>query len=158
MKTLRVMAVLGIALLATSCHAAPAPAGTSVTLPVTFSSGTQAVTAVQFDLVLPVGVSSQSVVAGAASTTAQKTIATNMVNGNLRVLISGTNQTPISDGQIALVTLQLASNLPTTTFQLNLINVSASSPAGTNVPLGQTVPGVLSVLANVIPFLSVGSN
>lgn len=133
-------------------------AGNPVTLPVTLSTGTNAIAALQFDLVLPVGVSTQTVVAGSSVTSAQKQIATSMIGGNLRVLISGSNQNAIPNGPVALITLQLAANLPTTTFQMTLINVVASDPAGISVPLGSTVPGVLSVTANVLPVLSVGSN
>lgn len=132
-------------------------AGNPVTLPVTLSTGTNAISALQFDLVLPVGVSTQTVTAGSSATSAQKQIATNMVGGNLRVLLQG-NQTAIPSGPVVLITLQLAANMPTATFQMTLINVVASDPAGASVPLGSTVPGVLSVTANVLPVLSVGSN
>lgn len=156
--TMKLVWLLGIAALAGSCHAAPAPAGSLVTLPVSLSTGTQAIASLQFDVDLPVGVSSETVTAGSSAITAQKQISTNMVNGDLRVLVSGLNQTVIPSGPVALVTLRLALTLPTTSYQINLSNVVASDPAGIVVPLSPSVSGVLSVLANVLPFLKVGSN
>lgn len=156
MKTL--MAFLGISFLAVACHAAPAPAGSLVTLPVTLSTGTQAISSLQFDLDLPVGVSTETVAAGSSAITAQKQISTNMVNGDLRVIVSGLNQTAIPSGPVALITLRLAPSMPTGSFPMNMVNVVASDPAGVNVPLSASVSGILSVIANVLPFLKVGSN
>lgn len=158
MKKIQVAFVLVLAVLATSCHAAPAPAGSLVTLPITLSSGTQAIASLQFDIDLPVGVSTETVTVGTSATTAQKQIQANMVNGDLRVLIFGVSQTPIPSGQVALITFRLAPTLPTGSFPMNLINVTASDPAGINVPLSSSISGVLSVIANVLPFLKVGSN
>lgn len=159
--TMRTIFLLGIVALVgcvTSCHAAPAPAGTVVILPVSLSTGTTAVTALQFDLTLPVGVSTETVTAGSSATAAQKTLATSMVLGALRVLISGVNQTPIPSGPVALIALRLAPNMGTGTFPLVLTNTAASDPAGLNVSLSASVSGVLSVIANTAPFLKVGSN
>lgn len=143
-----------------SCRATavPAPAGTSVTLPVTLSTGTQAIAALQFDVDLPVGVSTDTVTAGSSAIAAQKQISTNMVNGDLRVIISGVNQNAIPSGPVALISFKLAPSMPTGTFQMTLANVVASDPAGLNVPLAASVPGILSVIANVLPFLKMGSN
>lgn len=152
------LAVLGVAILSGACHAAPAPAGSLVTLPVTLSTGTQAISSLQFDLDLPVGISTESVTAGASATAAQKQITTNMVNGDLRVIVSGLNQTAIPSGPVALITLRTASTVPTSTFPMNLVNVVAADPTGINVPLSASISGVLSILANVMPFLKMGSN
>lgn len=150
--------ILAVALLASSCHAAPAPAGSLVTLPVTLSTGSQPISALQFDLDLPVGVSTESVTTGSSAIAAQKQISANMVNGDLRVIISGLNQSAIPSGPIAQITLRLASSLPTGSFPMNLSNVAASDPGGLNVPLSSSLSGLLSVIANVMPFLKVGSN
>lgn len=155
--TTRIILLLGIVAAASSCHAAPAPAGTLVTLPVSLSTGTQVISGVQFDLDLPVGVSTDTVTAGSSAITAQKQIQTNLVNGNLRVIVFG-GQIAIPSGPVVLITLRTAFSLPTGSLPMNLSNVSASDPAGLNVPLSSSVSGVLSVIANVLPFLKVGSN
>lgn len=154
-------ATIGFALVVlTSCRATavPAPAGSLVVLPVILSTGSQPISSLQFDLDLPVGVSTDTVIAGSSATSAQKQITTNMVNGDLRVIVSGLNQTAIPSGPVALIGLRLAPSLPTGSFPMNLVNVVASDPSGINVPLSSTVSGILSVIANVLPFLKVGSN
>lgn len=153
------MMLLGVLVL-TACRASavPAPAGSLVTLPVSLSTGSQSISSLQFDLDLPAGVTSDTVAQGASTIAAQKQVSSNIVNGDLRVIVSGLNQTTIPSGSVALITLRLASTLPTGTFPMTLSNVVASDPAGVNVPLSSSVSGLLSVTANVLPFLKVGSN
>lgn len=157
MKTLHAMLILAVALISSSCHAAPAPAGSIVTLPVILSTGSQPISAIQFDVDLPVGVSMETIAAGTSATAAQKQFQTNMVNGDLRVIVFG-GQAPIPSGPLVQIVFRLAPTMPTGTFQMVLTNASASDPAGISVPLGTNIPGVLSVIANVVPFLKMGSN
>lgn len=158
MKTLQAALVVAVALLSGACHAAPAPAGSLVTLPITLSTGTKDISGLNFDVDLPVGVSTETVALGSSAIAAGKQIQTNMVNGDLRVIIFSVSQTAIPSGPVALITFRLASTIPTGNFPMTLTNVAASDPAGINVPLSSSISGVLSVIANVLPFLKVGSN
>jgi hypothetical protein len=133
-------------------------AGNSVTIPISIATGTTGASGLQFDLILPAGVSTGPVVAGAASTAAGKSVSSNVVGNALKVIIFGLNQTSISAGQVAMVTLVVDANLTTGNLVLALANVSATDLNGTSIPLATSGGGILSVTANKAPVLTIGGN
>ncbi|MDE2018926.1 MAG: peptidoglycan-binding protein [Patescibacteria group bacterium] len=122
--------------------------GSSVVLPVNFASGTTDVSSLQFDLALPTGVVYASVAGGAVATAAGKDAVASAISGGLRILVAGLNQTPISSGPLASITLNLVSGLSAGQYALTPSNVVFSDPNGNAVtPNGQ--PGNLTVTAAV---------
>lgn len=105
----------------------------SVDLTIHYKASTTTVAGIQFDLQVPAGLTAQAVTAGLASQASNKSVQGNPVTGGYRVIIFGLNQTTIPSGPVAIIHLQIgqvSGKLP-----LSLINISASSPAGSNVPL-----------------------
>lgn len=106
---------------------------TSVDLPVYFKSSTSPVSSLQFDVVLSSGLSVSNVTPGIAAQAAGKGTQGNPVTGGFRVLVFGVNQTAIPSGPVAILRLSVGSNVGKRPIPLT--NLSASSPAGSNVPL-----------------------
>lgn len=133
-------------------------AGNSLAIPISFNTGTAAVAGLQFDLPLPAGVTSGTVLAGAAATAAGKGVQANMVGTALRVIVFGVNQNVMGSGQVAIVTLQLSAGVPAGALALPLTNVSATDINGANVPMAASVSGSITVTANKAPVVTLGAN
>lgn len=113
---------------------------TSIDLPVYFKASTQAVSGLQFDLVLSTGLTVTSITPGIAAQVAGKSTQGNPVQVGHRVLIFGVNQTIIPSGPVAIIKLSVGGNKGK--LALPIMNLSGSSPTGTNVPLAGLTGGV----------------
>jgi hypothetical protein len=102
------------------------------TVPVNFDPQGSNVAGLEFDFPIPAGTTFSGVTIGDASTAAGKSITSNLVNGSIRVIIFGLNQTTIAAGVVANINL-VAVNAESE--PLSLANPSASDPTGTAVPL-----------------------
>lgn len=131
--------------------------GNSVDIQMAFSTGTLAVAGFQYDLVLPAGVSSNTVTAGSVITNAGKSIQANLVGTSLRIIIFGLNQTTIDSGILGSVNLRLATSMTSGILPLSLINVTGSDVAGINVPM-TSCNGTLTITANKAPITTIGAN
>jgi len=107
--------------------------GASVDVPVMFVAGKGNIAALQFDVLLPTGVTFVSAVIGPAGTTAGKSVATNPVTGGVRVIVFGLNQTLISNGELAVLTLQIGTSVASGHISLGITNVVGSDPNGVDV-------------------------
>ncbi len=82
---------------------------------------------------------------GSAAAAAGKTINTSQDGpGSTQVLVAGLNQTPISDGVLAVAHFDVESNALAGDYDISLEAVSLSDPFGSPVP-GDAVDGVLEV-------------
>lgn len=134
-------------------------AGNTVDIPITLSTGTTGVGGVQFDLALPLGVSSNTVTAGISAINAGKSVQANVVGTALRIIVFGLNQSVMASGQVAVVNLQIGAGMVSGTLPLTLSNVSASDINGLSVPMAASGSGVLTVTANKAPTVTiVGGN
>lgn len=132
-------------------------AGNAFTIPVSIATGTTGVAGLQFDIPLPVGISTGPVVAGSAAIAAGKGVQANVVGGALRVLVTGANQNIIGSGPVALVTFQTAPSIGTQGFlPLPFANVVATGANGNNVPLQASVSGSVTITANQAPVVIMG--
>lgn len=134
-------------------------AGSSVTFPVSFQVGTSTVSAIQFDVVLPPGVSTNTVAANVvaidAALTAGKSATGNAVSPTTyRVIVSGLNQNRIWAGGLVNLTFQLDASLPTSTVAIGITNIVASDQNGVTVPI-TGVGGTIAVTANLAPIVNV---
>lgn len=132
-------------------------AGNGVDYLVAFGTGSTDVSAFQFDVTLPAGITFNTVTAGPVLTTSGKGVSANMVGNALRVLISGLNQTPIGTGLAVTINLRASATLTTGQLPLTMSNVSASDPAGSAVIM-TSCNGILNVTANQPPTLILSPN
>lgn len=112
------------------CGDVSAIRSTSVTLPIRWRSGAIPVSAMNFDISLPLGVSFGGATPGSVLIQAQKQVLTNIVNGALRVLIFGPNQTEIKGGLLTEIQLQVGASAFQSFQCLAVLNVAFSTPAG----------------------------
>jgi len=125
---------------------------------VSLAAGTVGVSAVQFDMVLPAGISTPTVVAGAAATAAGKTATGNLLAGNVyRVILAGLNTTNIGSGVIANVNVRTDPTLLSGIYPITISGISGSDGSGVGVPMTGT-SGSLTVAANQAPALTIGAN
>jgi uncharacterized protein (TIGR03437 family) len=124
----------------------------SVSIDVTLASGDQPVTAVQFDLQYQNQTMGLSVSPGSAINSAGKTIATSNPQPALaRILIVGLNRTPIPNGVIATLSVQVKAGIPPGFYPLEAaIGIGSDSNGGTvylpaNGVGGVTIPGPASL-------------
>lgn len=108
-------------------------AGTQFDVPVNFVPGTSNVSALQFDLLLPPGFTVVSATPGAAATAAQKGAQINATTG--RVLVFGINQNLVGEGHLLTIRMSTASTMVKRSYPIGITNVSASNPAGLEVPI-----------------------
>jgi uncharacterized protein (TIGR03437 family) len=123
----------------------------SVSIDVTLASGDQPVTALQFDLQYQNLLTGLSVSADSALNGAGKSIASsNPQPAVARILIVGLNRTPIPNGVIATLSLQVKAGTPPGFYPLQAANGVGSDSNGGPVYLaangvgGVTVPGLVS--------------
>jgi len=109
--------------------------GTSINLPVYIKSGTRPVSSVQFDAILPAGITPLSVTPGIAAQAANKSAQGNIIQGGAyRIIIFGINQTEIPSGPVAIIRVSIAGNV-SGKKDISIINISGSDPVGQVVPL-----------------------
>ena len=106
-------------------------AGGTVTVPITLASSGGAQTAgLQWIFSYSSDITGVTVVAGASTTNAQKSLS---CSGN-NCLIAGINSTVIADGTVALATFQIAANPSSNPIAINLTSVVATTAGGTSIP------------------------
>lgn len=118
----------------------------TVFLPVTFIPGATGVSALQFDLLLPSGISYATTTAGDAATAASKGVSSAAIAHGMRVLIAGINQNLIGTGTLAQVVLKLDPGLPSGRYPITptntvLSDMNANAVAADNAPGSVTVTG-----------------
>jgi len=111
--------------------------GGLVQIPVQFNPESFNISALQFNLTLPAGISAASATAGPAATAAGKSVQTGQSGTTFGVIIFGINTNTISSGDVADISLQLTSSA-SGTLPLNLSNLVASDPVGNSIPLTGT--------------------
>lgn len=109
-----------------------------VQIPISFIPGPDPISGLQQDIVWPSSFTVVSLVAGPAATAAGKLVQTNTVDGIVRMLVFGLNQTAIGEGVIAVVTLRANSIAPNGTHPITTCNPSASDGNGMPVSMSLT--------------------
>jgi hypothetical protein len=102
--------------------------GDTVEVPVTLASTAQ-VSALQFDVRLPQGLSQMSAVAGPVAVAAQKTVSTGATPTGVRLVIFGVNQTAIGAGTVATLKLKVDAAATAGTLAVAVEKVVAASPS-----------------------------
>lgn len=117
--------------------------GSTFDMSISLFAGSLAPISLQGDLIVPAGLTLVSIIAGPSSTGSGKQLTTNLVNGNVRFVIFGLNQTPIGAGVVAIArftaTANTGSNLP-----VSIINPVSSDAAGKAMPTSD-VSGTVQV-------------
>lgn len=109
--------------------------GNSITLPLTILPGNFLSAGLQGDVIIPAGFTLNSITLGQAALDAGKGINTNLVNGNMRFIISGFNQTVIQPGVVANIKFTVAPTAFPTIIPIQVISPSASDISGNTVPI-----------------------
>ena len=102
----------------------------------------------------PANVSSITVTAGAAATSAGKTIACSTGTGGLTCLLYGVNSAPISNGVVAQIAVNLSPTTTSTSTAIQIGGTVAVSSAGSAIPTSGS-GGVVSILR---PAIGLGSS
>ena len=126
-----------------------AAAGATVSIPITFTSGTNGSAGLQWTLGLPAAVTSYTVQAGAAATAASKTL---YCNGATCLLI-GQNSTALAAGVVATISATLSS-AASGSMPVTLTNTVATAAAGTSQAVsvtGGTITVPVAVAVSVTP-------
>ena len=117
-----------------SIPVATASANSSTDLNVNFNPNGSLVSALQFDISLPRGISYKSIGAGLSAVSADKTVDANMVSGNvLRVIVFGLNKNAIASGHLATIKFSVVSSASSGTYPITFSNITASDPEATSV-------------------------
>lgn len=125
-------------------------AGANAVLPINFTAGTIGVSALNFDLSLPSGITFVSASAGAAATAAAKSVVAATVSGGVRVLVYGMNQNIINSGALAQITLNVSAGLAAGQYAVSPTGLVASDIDGYDVAFsGQA--GSLTVTGGAPP-------
>jgi hypothetical protein len=121
--------------------------GQTVSLSVQLTTGGAQISGVQFDLIYSPNTFTITAMLGSAAAAAGKGISTNMVQLNtLRVIVAGLNQTTISAGDVADLTVQIAANATPANYPLAFSGAVGTAPSATVVGLGST-NGAVNVIA-----------
>lgn len=125
---------------------ASAQAGTALNLPVTFDPTTASVSALQFTLTLPPGLSTGTVTPGAILTTATKSVSANLIGNAWKFLVFGLNQNAISAGPLLMAQMTFPSGTPAGALNVPISGVVFSDPNGLVVSSGPCQGGIVMVL------------
>jgi uncharacterized protein (TIGR03437 family) len=131
-----------------SVPASTAAPGTRILLPVSFSSQSSSVTAIQFDLQFDSTVLSLCATAGEGARISKKTLYLwDLAAGQRRFLIVGRNSDTVSDGALVNLVASLSSSAPGGVYPLRLLNVVATDPSAEAVTVN-AVSGAITVPGN----------
>lgn len=119
------------------------PAGTQVTLPVTFFAGSTGVASLQMTMGLPSGWTFVSFSAGPAAQTAGKSVTGNVNNG--QILVFGLNQNTIGTGVVANVVISIPAGATTGTYPITLSGAVYSDANGSTVTGTTPTSGAITV-------------
>jgi len=118
-------------------------AGSNVVVPVAFIKSSTAIASAQVDLVIPASFTVVGVTAGPAAIAAGKSVQFGLINGSVRILVFGLNQTPIGTGTVANVTFRSIPAAPKLTYTLPLIGAVGATPEGNDALMLQTSGAVI---------------
>lgn len=108
-------------------------AGQNFNLSMNFTPGPDAITSLQFDLLVPTNFTISSITAGSASLAAGKSLQSAQIQGGQRIIIFGLNQTAIGNGM--LLTVSGTAGTSKGPFSLALTNIAGSKADGTTANL-----------------------
>jgi hypothetical protein len=94
--------------------------GQTVDVPINFVASSPPVSALQFDVLLPQGISFVSLSAGPAATAATKDARAGTTSTGARVIVFGANQNAIGTGSLATLKVQLGASLSASTLALTV--------------------------------------
>jgi hypothetical protein len=112
--------------------------GSAVDLNVIFTPGSTPISTLMFDLPLPASLSYVSAGTGAAAAAAGKSAQGTPVQGGVRVLVFGMNQTQITAGVVAQVRVNISPSALPGTVGIGMGYISASDPNGVAALIGGT--------------------
>lgn len=119
--------------------------GETLTLPILFVPSFFNATAIEADVVIPEKLTVSSVMPGAATIAAQKIVSTNTVNGVERFLVFGLNQNIIQQGEVILLSVNIASTTPAGQYPIIIDNPVASDANGDPI-LMSVMSGIVEVI------------
>ena len=128
-----------------SLDAVSGQAGTTVDIPIQFNPGTNAVSAIQMNLLLPTAVTAVSATGGSAANAAGKSVSTNVSGTTWTFLIFGLNQTAIGAGTLATARVTIAPGTLDGNLIIAVANPVFVDPNGVSIPSGSNTNGVLTV-------------
>lgn len=106
-------------------------AGTSVQISTLFSPGSSSAGSLQFDLTYDNTAMSLAAIPGSAARNSLKSLySTDIAPNQKRFIVAGLNQTPIQQGSVVDLFLNLVSNAPSGTYALTISNFITSDIAG----------------------------
>jgi hypothetical protein len=111
-------------------------AGSTASIPLTLIPGPLSISALQFSIFLPTGITVSSVTAGPAALAAGKSV--DFSAGNQMALIFGVSSTPIREGVVAIVKVAVSSASLPGFYSFGLSSPIAADPKGTQIPLSLT--------------------
>lgn len=112
--------------------------GQTIQVPIVFVPGFSSIAGIQQDVLLPSSFTLVSVTAGPAAVAAGKSVQTNIINGALRMIIFGLNQTPIGAGVLVIATLKSALAIPAGIYPILTLAPVAADGEGQGVPISLT--------------------
>jgi hypothetical protein len=121
-------------------------AGKTVTLPVRFDPAASSISSLQFNLMLPKGVSPGSVTPGPILNSAGKSVKTHLKGQAWEILIFGINQNTIPSGDLLTAQVKIAPGTPAGNLAVPISGVAYTDPSGNVVNAGQTTGGSVTVV------------
>lgn len=104
--------------------------GSTIQIPVLLIKGHGSISALQFDLSLPVGFTYQTITTGPSSTAAGKSASANLLPTGLRILVFGLNQNVIQSGVLATLRVHLETSLSLSNYPVPIFGIVSSDPSG----------------------------
>jgi len=98
--------------------------GQSFALPISWIEGSIPAVAMQFDVMIPPGMTVTAVNAGDAAMAAGKSVQSNRIDNRRRIVVLGINQNPIKTGQIAILTMDSLPSSPVGNYMVTLSSMS----------------------------------
>ncbi|MCZ2149511.1 MAG: IPT/TIG domain-containing protein [Bryobacterales bacterium] len=118
--------------------------GSSLTAPLSFTARGDAITGLQFDVQYDSSVMNVTFTAGEGLRAAGKNLYSAQPDYNRRrVLIVGSNQTPLPDGVLLNTFINLYPNAKPGTYTLTISHALATNAAGDNLPLSVTAGNII---------------
>ena len=120
-------------------------AATTVSLPISFDPGTSSVAGMQFNIIVPAGLSTGTITPGSILNTAVKSVSANLTGSTWTFIIFGLNQNTIASGSLLTVELKISATA-TGTLSLPVSGVVYSDPNGTSIT-GTGTGGTVTVVS-----------
>ncbi len=121
-------------------------AGSNVNVPISFNPTTDAVAGIQFNLTLPVNITTVSVTAGAVATAASKSVSTNLNGTTWTFIVFGLNQNTMGNGALLTAQVRIGAGASIGNLNFAVSNVVYSDPNGASIPAGTSTAGTITVV------------